>query len=308
MEVEAYVAGMQHGASIVSSLIGAAPGGVWRCRFVARVQTPEGGYEAMTADFIKLNSGPIEQLSSREREDAQEKLNWIHDNAVAHGFEPIPRGTYWYSYRYQRPYDPQSSPASTGGRSTEDLLREASALRGAGRHSEAVENLTAALALDPNCRRAYFMRADSLRMSGKPKEALKDCQEALSRNRTGFDASEGLLLRAETYEMLGNWSAALEDSHKVVAHRLSDQGKHMLWATMGHCYFEMRDYKSSISYFSKAVKAAPDEFSTRINRATAYTQMREYGKAVRDCEYVVSREPGNETAQRKLKYLRSKTT
>ncbi|WP_234325439.1 tetratricopeptide repeat protein [Streptomyces sp. NRRL S-146] len=308
MEVDAYVVGMNYGAGFISSILGTAPGGVWKCRFVARIQSPDGTYEAMTADFVKFNSAPIEQLSRKDREEAQEQLNRIHESAVSHGFEPLPRGTFWYSYRYQRPYEPELSEAPTQTPSTDALLEEASALNRTGKHPEAVTLLTQILSQDPNYRRAYLRRGDTLMVSNRPSDAIKDYDRALSLSHTRKQRSQAFLGRAEAYQLLEDWRAALDDCQEVTPRDLTDSGRQSLWAAMGYCHFRLGKYREAVSFFDRAVKIDPEECLLRVNRSAAYYQLGKYKDALRDCEYVLKKEPGNESAKTVLRAVRSKVS
>jgi tetratricopeptide (TPR) repeat protein len=190
----------------------------------------------------------------------------------------------------------------------ESLLEEATALGRDNRYAEEIDLLTSALSIAPDCRKAYVKRANALRLYGRPEGALRDCERVLSLSSGTKQTSEGLLLRAETYEMLGNWRAALDDSLKVKVRNLTDSGRHMLWSTMGHCYYELGDLEKAAYFFSRALEMEPNISLTRVNRAVIYMKIGDYDRAIDDCEYVLRAEPDNEDALKYLRYLRKKVT
>ncbi|MET7458487.1 tetratricopeptide repeat protein [Streptomyces sp. NPDC005574] len=298
------MAELHRGASLVSGMLGVTPGGIWKCKFIARVLHPDGGYVAMTANFVKMSSTPIEQLSGGDRVDAQKELDQIHESAIANGFTPLPRGTFWYSYRYQRPYNPDLAESPP---SRDELVKKGDLLYEAGSPAEAVECYTAAISADPNYGFAYVKRANTLRMSGHRDQALNDWHRAVSLSKTKAGESKCLYFRAATYEELEQWQAAIEDCRKVKPRYLDDDLKAALWHTMGHCYFELNDHKSALEYLDRAVKINPGEGHFRISRSVVYRAAGNYAAAAKDCEYALSRNPDDGRARKELENARRHT-
>jgi hypothetical protein len=92
-------------ATSISNLIGW--GAITQCRFVARVDSPEGSYEVAEAPFIRQYSTDLDGLVGLDREGAQKALESPHQEAVSLGFRRVDPGTRWNSRMYERAYDPQ---------------------------------------------------------------------------------------------------------------------------------------------------------------------------------------------------------
>ncbi|WP_369369024.1 tetratricopeptide repeat protein [Streptomyces sp. CG4] len=303
LDIEARVEGMRHGATFASQLLGGTPGGIWKCRLVARVSSPAGTYEAMTADFLKMDAHPIDDLSPHDLKNALRLLNEMDAEIINQGFEPLPKGPYWYSRHYRRPYEPEQ----TGPPTQRDLLEEASRLRAAHQTSQAIDLYTAVLAQDPECREAYLSRADLFRVSGEERKALQDCQHVFPLNHGQDQIAESLLIRAAVYEALEEYSAALNDCHNIRKAHLNSYAEKVLHAITAHCKHKMGDPKGALSEYGRAIKIDPDDMDLRLGRSEVYLSLGKMTDALIDCQYVTLRHPENDRAQRQLKRVKSKS-
>ncbi len=78
--------------------------------FVGRVFGPLGEWIAFESIRFPLGgSNTIEQLGGTAREIAEQDLQNINAAFLRDGWQSLPRGQYWYSYRYKRPYSSVSS-------------------------------------------------------------------------------------------------------------------------------------------------------------------------------------------------------
>jgi hypothetical protein len=72
-------------------------------QLVAQAYSSEGSDMVFGAEFNRLDySDTPEQPLGLNREAMQEALDEIDREMRATGWQPQPRGTHWYSYRYRR--------------------------------------------------------------------------------------------------------------------------------------------------------------------------------------------------------------
>ncbi|MFF2792375.1 tetratricopeptide repeat protein [Streptomyces sp. NPDC058049] len=300
--MEARVEGMKTGATLASQLIGGTPGGIWDCSLVARVSSPAGSYEALTAHFMKMDNHSVEHLSPSDLRDALKQLRLMDEEIIRNGFEPQPSGPYWYSRRYRRPYDPDSRVSV----SVDDLLREGAQLRAAGRTREAIDLYTEVLSIDSGCREAYLRRADSLRVAGELQRALQDCQGIFPLNDGQGEIAESLLVRALIYEGLEDFPAAMNDCRIIKQRHLSRYGRARVSEIIGHCKLEVEDLRGAEASYSQAIKLDPDDSRVRLNRSEVYMRRGKFTEAIRDCRYVLERNPEDDRAQGALRRAEKK--
>jgi hypothetical protein len=183
LEVEAVVEDMMMGASFVTNLLGSPS--MYKCKLIARVFSPTGNYELAPANFSKMGSTPIELLEGTDRKEAQEALDWLNTQAIADGWQPIARGSFWYSYRYQRPYYSANTSPSVKISSEEKIpaqkwVKEACDLGEQGDFDAALVAINRAIQLDPNYAEAYTVKAGALFYGlGRNEEALTAINRAI---------------------------------------------------------------------------------------------------------------------------------
>lgn len=103
LEVEAADVGTHFGRSVVSNLLGSPA--LCKCQFIARAwDEEEGRWVQAKAEFSKFAGYPIEYMRGLELQDAHEQLDSLHRKLLDYGWIPTERGTYWYSFRYWKPY------------------------------------------------------------------------------------------------------------------------------------------------------------------------------------------------------------
>jgi hypothetical protein len=102
LEVHAREIGMAGGRSIVANLLGEPA--LLRCKLVAIAFIDGRSREIYEAEFLRYagRADSIETLGGMDRESAQEALEALHKLAIRDGWEPVSKGTHWYSYRYEK--------------------------------------------------------------------------------------------------------------------------------------------------------------------------------------------------------------
>lgn len=75
-----------------------------RCKLVAVAFIGGRSRELYDAEFLRYagQADSIEALGGIDRENAQQALEAVHKLAVKDGWEPVTKGTHWYSYRYEK--------------------------------------------------------------------------------------------------------------------------------------------------------------------------------------------------------------
>jgi hypothetical protein len=98
---------MLTGRSIVSNMLGGTP--LTKCTLAAVLYSPRGTETVLEYEFGKHQySDTLEQPSSINRQTMEQGLDLLDKEIRGAGFEAQPRGNFWYSRRYRRPFDPHA--------------------------------------------------------------------------------------------------------------------------------------------------------------------------------------------------------
>ena len=90
-------------ATLAASLVGLGSS-YWKVRVIGRIHMASGEWEEVDfGHFLKMASRPLELLEGYDRKNGVEHLQKCRDLLVKEGWQELPRGQHWYSWRFQRP-------------------------------------------------------------------------------------------------------------------------------------------------------------------------------------------------------------
>jgi tetratricopeptide (TPR) repeat protein len=154
------------------------------------------------------------------------------------------------------------------------LTYRAGALSRSGRMEDALRDHDRALALNPNAF-VRWARAETLLKMQRYAEALEGFDAVLRLAPRDASAHVG---RGQALWRLGKLEQARAAYDQAVAHK---QDVHSL-SSRGYFLAHQEDLAGAIADYSQALHIAPESVGPRINRANAYAQRGEFGKALED--------------------------
>ncbi len=156
---------------------------------------------------------------------------------------------------------------------------------GRGDYDRALDDLNAAISLDPKYALAYNNR-------GLVYKGLKDYRRAIEDFSSGIALDPkspfALLNRGDTYRALGDDARALEDYNAAL--RL-DPGNPELYNARGVIYAEHGDLTQALNDYSSAISLDPAAPLPYNNRGGMYARMKEFGPAIRDFDKAIALKP-----------------
>lgn len=145
-----------------------------------------------------------------------------------------------------------------------------------GQLSEALEDLDAALRIDPRHVEALRVRGACLAKLGRPDEALVDLDKAISVAPQDVKAH---LERGQVRYALGRYAEAARDFDQVL--KVKPRNATAV-AGRGHARFRLRQFAGAAQDYSQALKAHPQDVSLFTQRGQAYAQLGRYTEAAND--------------------------
>jgi tetratricopeptide (TPR) repeat protein len=182
----------------------------------------------------------------------------------------------WYLYEEAK-YEAKDFQAKKEGKKMEDVEVDWTKVS----FEKAMTYLQAAVKLNGELWRGYYLIGEIQKHAGKTKEAAESYTKSLELG--AFDAAPWIAL-AELYRA---WDYS-DESRRVAengllvvpgAHEKSD-----LYYEVGMAYDSMRNYTKAIENYEKALDAKRDNHLAKFQRGQAYFNTKEYQKAKRDLE------------------------
>lgn len=152
----------------------------------------------------------------------------------------------------------------------EELRERADGRRKSDDHIGAIEDYTAALALDPENRAAYFGRALAAYDLGDHPAAIRDFTKALALRPSAM----GYFNRGLSRRRDGDEEGAREDFKKAP--------DIVLETAREYCETRTQDYALAVYYLDIAIEAVPRSFEAFRLRGIVMQDTNRYGEAVRD--------------------------
>ncbi len=167
----------------------------------------------------------------------------------------------------------------------EMLEDQARHLIAVGKCAQALNMVDRDVRSEPKNHKLRMLRADLLYRMKRYRECVKEttlCIKASSAEQ------ELYLLRAEAYKELGDRNVAVQDILKVPSMYPADP---FVLLRCGMALSDLLANQQAISLFNKALKMRSDIFQIYFARAVAYKNIREYKKALDDCDTAIRVNP-----------------
>lgn len=172
----------------------------------------------------------------------------------------------------------------------------ANMLRLLGRLPEALQSCTRAIQLKPDYAEAYNNRGNVQQDLKLTDLALKDYAEAI---RLNPNYAEALYNAAVAQQSLQRHHDAIDRLKKVLA---LAPGQAQAQARLAVSYSHLREYEQAKQAIASALHAQPDSIEFLLIAATLAVDWARYDEAIKHCETLLAREPGNASALAKLAF------
>lgn len=156
-----------------------------------------------------------------------------------------------------------------------------------GEFDKAIEDLTAAIRINPQLYLSYVARGDVFYSKQIYKSALIDYDAAIRLNpkRSVSYFNRGLIKNA-----LGQYNGAIDDYTKAI----KQQPKYVdAYVARGSAYYALGSRRNAISDYSTALEYAPRHYGALQNRGLIYRNSGSYRLAIEDFSRLIKYEPDN---------------
>lgn len=182
-----------------------------------------------------------------------------------------------------------------GGGDTAARLSRALFLNGLGRPEEALDELDLVLGTDPSSSEAYTLRGDIFFRLGETDLGMRDLAEAL---RLNPDDPGPFRVRGRTFLRAGDATAAVGELEQAYA---LEPGDRITLSLLGTARLHAGQPAAAIKAFDKLIaqapNKAPDNMETRMTRAAAQGQVRNFAAAIGDYTVVLETRPDDMEAR-----------
>ena len=212
----------------------------------------------------KLNSEEliIESESKEQIRKDLEDLQDIREESLFPDFVGFA-----YTQRYNAPY-----PTSD----VEEYFRRGVEAQQRGQYSEAIENFTKAIGLNPEDAEAFYLRGSTYYSKSEYDHAIEDFTKAIELKS---DYAEAYAFRGGIYNIQGDYDRAIQDSTKTIDLN-PDYAE--AYAIRGMAYCSQGDYGCAIQDLTKTIDLNPDYAEAHFTRAIAWLHSEKWKKAKSD--------------------------
>lgn len=77
----------------------------------------------------------------------------------------------------------------------------------------------------------------------------------------------------------GEFAKAAERLEQALSKPLKEVTKSDVYALIGYCHSELKEYKTAVEYFDKAIAEDPKNYRAHMNKGLAYGRLRDYDNA-----------------------------
>ena len=173
-----------------------------------------------------------------------------------------------------------------------------------GQYSEAIEDFTKAIELEPDHAKAYSLRGLACDRQGKYDRAIEDFTKAIELKP---DYAEAYSLRGLAYDRQGEHEHAIEDFTKAIKLKPDHINDHY---NRGFVYDTKGKYDLAVEDYTKVIELKPEFANAYYERGCilVYRIQDEYDRAIEDFTKVIELEPDHVDAHydRGLAYLHLK--
>ncbi|MBN1415037.1 MAG: tetratricopeptide repeat protein [Bacteroidales bacterium] len=164
------------------------------------------------------------------------------------------------------------------------LLAEADSLIAANRLSEALLKTEDALSISISDKKAQQYRINIYYLMQNNKEALRFADEAVKKDPQNPDF---LYLRGIIYNSIGKYGKALDD-FTVALESAANEELYKLYLNRGVANFNVMDYESAMSDFTRSIELNDTVASAYHGRAMLNYEMKDFSAAVNDFNQVLN--------------------
>ena len=154
-----------------------------------------------------------------------------------------------------------------------------------GRNSEAIDEFTNAIKLDPKYAYAYYNRGNSYYALKKYNKAIADYTEAIALDPKDAVAYNN---RGISYDALEEYDKAIADYTEAIA---LDPKHAKAYNNRGVLYDDIKEYDKAIADYTEAIALDPKYAKAYNNRGNSYYALKEYDKAIADYTEVIALDP-----------------
>ena len=161
----------------------------------------------------------------------------------------------------------------------------------AGNYSEAVDEYSKAIELNPNYALAYLNRGAAYQDLKQYSYAIRDYTRAIEINPVDADAYYN---RGSVYDEMGQYSEAIQDLDKAV--KLNPNHKEAYY-NRGVAYYYLSRYVNAILEYSRAIELDEKYTLAYYSRGVSYYNLGKYNQALADFQRVIELDPSNQKAK-----------
>jgi tetratricopeptide (TPR) repeat protein len=176
------------------------------------------------------------------------------------------------------------TPGSSQG-AVQELLNAAEAYARKSQFDQAHAAATDAIRLDPNCSRAFAIRADVYRCQGKAEDAIKDANQAITLDPRNAHARR---IRGIAHSMTGETAKAIEDCTEAIQ---IDPTMWQAHSNRGIVYFKKGEFDRAIADFTEALRLNPGHAKIFNMRGSCFRCKGDLAKAIADFTQAVTHDP-----------------
>jgi len=154
--------------------------------------------------------------------------------------------------------------------------------------SEAANECTEGIKLDPRCPGFYELRARSLENSLKFEEAIRDMDKAVELMPKNYDF---WMFRGELNVQSRQYPKAIDDYSEAIKIRPWND---LPYRARSRVYYLLHKDNEAIDDLNRAIKNVPNGWAAYIDRARSNLRLGQFEKAVADCNYIYSRVPNKQ--------------
>ena len=160
----------------------------------------------------------------------------------------------------------------------------------AGKYSEAVDEYSKAIELNPIYFDAYTNRGFTYLKLSRYDEAIQDCNRAIE---LAPDSCFAYNNRGSAYFELKKYSEAIHDFNSAIVINPNFANAYF---NLGFVYYNLKKYDDATRDFSKALNEDPNYIDAYLARGSLYCDLHEYEKAAADFNKVIEINPNNADA------------
>lgn len=183
-----------------------------------------------------------------------------------------------------------SQSISTSPADSRSYLSRAIANQRMDKNESAIADYTKVIELDPRNLLAYIGRATSLEKLKQYQLAISSCNSALKLDSGNLDAYR---IRALASFSAGDYAGSVKDCNYFLdRHLRKDRRRAEALSIRAMNLLRSKKFDDAIADLTESISCSPNDGLLYLNRALIYKEMKDYSKALADCNAAQKRSPG----------------